>query len=192
MLLVAALSALILSEPVSAEGLAAMLVGTAGVLLLSRPAGGWAAQGVDRRALLLGLTAGGLFGLSAIGYRAATLQVDHPQALTRALVALVAATGFQTAVMTLWLALREPGELSRVARRWRAVLPVGVTGVLGSLGWFTAFALQNAAYVRSLGQVELIFSILASVVVFRERLRLWELAGMALLAASVVLIIWRI
>ncbi|TGN42742.1 DMT family transporter [Paracoccus liaowanqingii] len=191
-LLVAALSALLLSEPVSPDGLAAMLVGTAGVLLLSRPAGGWAAQGVDRRALMLGLTAGALFGLSAIGYRAATLQVDHPQALVRALVALVAATGFQTLVMTLWLALREPGELSRVATRWRTVLPVGVTGVLGSLGWFTAFALQNAAYVRSLGQVELIFSILASVVVFRERLRAVELAGMAALGASVVLIIWRI
>ncbi|WP_165571219.1 EamA family transporter, partial [Paracoccus nototheniae] len=137
-------------------------------------------------------SAGGLFGLSAIGYRAATLQVDHPQALFRALVALVAATGFQTLVMTLWLSMAEPGQLRRTARHWRAVLPVGVTGVLGSLGWFTAFALQNAAYVRSLGQVELLFSILASVIVFRERLRLIELLGMALLAGSVVMIIWRI
>ncbi|CAM3273868.1 EamA domain-containing protein [Paracoccus nototheniae] len=191
-LLVAALSALLLSEPVSRDGLLAIAIGTVGVLFLSRPAGGWLAKGADHRALMLGLLAGGLFGLSAIGYRAATLQVDHPQALFRALVALVAATGFQTLVMTLWLSMAEPGQLRRTARHWRAVLPVGVTGVLGSLGWFTAFALQNAAYVRSLGQVELLFSILASVIVFRERLRLIELLGMALLAGSVVMIIWRI
>ncbi|WP_265508305.1 EamA family transporter, partial [Paracoccus rhizosphaerae] len=75
------------------------------------------------------------------------------------------------------------------AVRWRTVLPVGVTGVLGSLGWFTAFALQNAAYVRSLGQVELLFSILASVIVFRERLRIIDVLGMLLLAVSVVMIV---
>ncbi|WP_265508656.1 EamA family transporter, partial [Paracoccus rhizosphaerae] len=75
------------------------------------------------------------------------------------------------------------------AVRWRTVLPVGVTGVLGSLGWFTAFALQNAAYVRSLGQVELLFSILASVIVFRERLRMIDVFGMLLLSVSVVMIV---
>lgn len=188
-ILVAGFSALLLAEPVSALGLAAILTGTLGVLFLSRPEGGWMGQGASHRALVLGLLAGGFFGLSAIGYRAATLEVDHPLALFRALVALVAATTFQTLAMALWLRLREPGELARVAARWRAVLPVGVTGVLGSLGWFVAFALQNAAYVRSLGQIELIFSILASVVFFRERVRLAEVAGMALLAVSIIMIV---
>ncbi|MFC0199022.1 EamA/RhaT family transporter, partial [Paracoccus rhizosphaerae] len=56
-------------------------------------------------------------------------------------------------------------------------------------GWFTAFALQNAAYVRSLGQVELLFSILASVIVFRERLRMIDVFGMLLLSVSVVMIV---
>lgn len=188
-ILVAGFSALLLAEPVSALGLVAILTGTLGVLFLSRPSGGWTGQGANHRALVLGLLAGGFFGLSAIGYRAATLEVDHPLALARALVALVAATSFQTLAMALWLRWREPGELTRVAARWRAVLPVGVTGVLGSAGWFIAFALQNAAYVRSLGQIELIFSILASVVFFRERVRLAEVAGMALLAVSIIMIV---
>ena len=188
-ILVAGFSALLLAEPVSVLGLAAILTGTLGVLFLSRPEGGWTGQGASHRALVLGLLAGGFFGLSAIGYRAATLEVDHPLALFRALVALVAATTFQTLAMALWLRWREPGELARVMLRWRAVLPVGVTGVLGSAGWFIAFALQNAAYVRSLGQIELIFSILASVVFFRERVRLAEVLGMALLAASIIMIV---
>ncbi|WP_333830609.1 DMT family transporter [Pararhodobacter sp.] len=188
-ILVAGFSALLLGEPVSALGLVAILIGTLGVLFLSRPPGGWTGQGASHRALVLGLLAGGFFGLSAIGYRAATLEVDHPLALFRALVALVAATSFQTLAMALWLRWREPGELGRVATRWLAVLPVGVTGVLGSAGWFIAFALQNAAYVRSLGQIELIFSILASVIFFREKVRLAEVLGMALLAVSIIMIV---
>ena len=88
--------------------------------------------------------------------------------------------------MGLWLRWREPGEVARVARAWRSTLPVGVAGLLGSLGWFLAFALMNAAYVRSLGQVELIFSLAVSVLVFRERVSPRELVGIGLLAAGIV------
>ncbi len=183
-LLVAAFSALVLGEAVSGAGLAAILVGTAGVIVLSRPTGGWG--GVGQRGVALGLTAGALFGLSAIGYRGATLAVPSDSALLRAVVALAAVTVFQSAAMVLWLAWREPGEISRVAQAWRATVPVGLAGLLGSLGWFVAFSLMNAAYVRSLGQVEVLFSIAASVLFFRERITGRELAGMALIVAGVV------
>ncbi|MBL3570760.1 EamA/RhaT family transporter [Rhodovulum sp. BSW8] len=186
---VAAFSALLLGEPVSAPGMAAIAVGVLGVIALSRPPGGWRGAGVSYRALGLGLLAGGLFGLSAIGYRGATLQVDNADPLLRALMALSCVTAMQTLAMAAWMAWREPGELARVARTWTSVLPVGVAGVLGSAGWFTAFALQNAAYVRSLGQVELIFSILASVLVFKEKLRAAEIFGMALLLVSILMLV---
>ena len=183
---VAAFSALVLGEGVSAPGLAAILVGTLGVVLLSRPAQGWRAGGVLNRATVLGVVAGALFGLSAIGYRGATLQIADPDPLFRATAALAMATSFQALAMALWLRWREPGEIGRVLGTWRATAPVGLTGVLGSLGWFTAFALQNAAYVRSLGQIELIYSILVSALVFRERPRTIEVLGMALLAVSIL------
>lgn len=183
---VAVFSALILGESVSAAGWAAILLGTAGVLVLSRPPSGWGGGGALNRAVGLGLLAGAFFGLSSIGYRGATLAVASDSALLRAVVALAAVTTFQTLAMALWLGRREPGEVRRVARAWRATAPVGLTGVLGSLGWFVAFALMNAAYVRSLGQVELIFSALVSVLAFRERITPRELAGMALLAAGIV------
>lgn len=186
---VAAFSALVLSEAVSPAGLVAITIGTLGVVLLSRPPGGWGQGGIVNRAVVLGLLAGGFFGLSAIGYRGATLEIASDSALFRAVVALACVTAFQTVAMILWLVWREPGEVGRVLRAWRATLPVGVTGVLGSAGWFTAFALQNAAYVRSLGQIELVFSLLVSVLVFRERPRAAELVAMALLAVSIVMIV---
>lgn len=184
---VAAFSALLLSETVSPAGWLAIAIGLAGVLTLSRtPEPGARRFG---RAALYGLLAGALFGLSAIGYRGATLALQPLPFLTRAVVALAAATILQTVVMGLWLGWREPGEVGRVARRWRQTLPVGVTGVLGSFGWFTAFSLQNAAYVRALGQVEIVFTLLASALFFRERLALREALGIALVVVSVVLIV---
>lgn len=186
---VALFSAVFLAEAVSGLGILAILIGLAGVLMLSRPVEGWIAGKILNRATVLGLLAGGFFGLSAIGYRGATLEIANPDPLFRAMLALACVTGFQTLAMALWLRWREAGEMTKVLGAWRATLPVGVTGVLGSLGWFTAFALQNAAYVRSVGQVELIFSVLVSMLVFGEKPNLREVAGMALLAVSIIVIV---
>jgi len=186
---VALFSAVFLAEAVSGLGVVAILIGLAGVLLLSRPPDGWIAGKIFNRATVLGLLAGAFFGMSAIGYRGATLEIANDDPLFRAMLALACVTAFQSVAMALWLRWREAGEVGRVLGAWRATLPVGVTGVLGSLGWFTAFALQNAAYVRSVGQVELIFSILVSMLVFGEKPKAREVAGMALLVVSIVLIV---
>ena len=184
---VALLSAVLLGEAVSPLGWAAIGIGLAGVLLLSR--GTEAGAGLFGRAALYGVLAGGLFGLSAIGYRGATLALMPLPFFLRALLALAAATVLQSVAMGLWLAWREPGEIGRVVTRWRRTVLVGLTGMLGSLGWFAAFSLQNAAYVRALGQVEIVFTLLASALVFRERLALREGLGIALVVASVVVIV---
>lgn len=183
---VAAFSALVLGEAVSPLGWIAIGIGLAGVLLLTRGVAG--GRQIWNRATGLGLAAGALFGLSAIGYRAATTDLEGAFFL-RAAVTLACVTAFQTLAMALWLRLREPGELSRVARAWARVLPVGVTGMLGSLGWFTAFSLQNAAYVRAVGQVEVVFTVLAGWLILNERLTLREGGGIGLVVLSLILIV---
>lgn len=183
---VAVFSALILSEQVGLWGWIAIFIGFAGVLLLSRhPAGG----DIITRASLYGVLAGGLFGISAIGYRGATLELMPLDFLSRAVVTLAFVTTMQTVGTALYLMLREPGELRRVAGAWRRTVWVGVTGVLGSAGWFTAFSLQNAAYVRAVGQVEIVFMLGVSVLVFHEKLTPREAMGIAMVIASVVLIV---
>ncbi|MCV2871398.1 DMT family transporter [Defluviimonas sp. WL0050] len=184
---VALFSAVILGEAVSPAGWLAIGIGFAGVILLSR--GLEPGAKLVGRPVLYGLLAGGLFSLSAIGYRGATLELMPLPFFTRALVALAAATFLQTILMSAWLTWREPGELARVLTRWRRTVLVGITGMLGSLGWFAAFALQNAAYVRALGQAEIVFTMIASVLVFRERLLTREMAGIALVVLSVLMIV---
>lgn len=184
---VALFSAVILHETVSALGWAAILIGLIGVLALSRtPAGG----GMFSRATAYGVLAGGLFGISAIGYRGATLELLPMGFFARAIVTLACVTAAQSVGMAIYLRLREPGELGRVLAAWRRTVWVGVTGVAGSAGWFTAFALQNAAYVRALGQVEIVFTLMVSALVFREKLTGREGAGIALVLISLLLIVW--
>ncbi|MGB0800028.1 MAG: EamA/RhaT family transporter, partial [Planktomarina sp.] len=59
----------------------------------------------------------------------------------------------------------------------------------GSLGWFTAFALQNVAYVKALGQVELVFSLAVSALIFGERLTLREGIALIVVGVSVTLLV---
>lgn len=183
---VALFSVWVLGEVVAQIAVFAILLGLAGIIILSRPPE--AGARIFGRSAVFGLMAGALFAVAAIGYRGATVTLEPAPFLLRALLALAAATVAQTVIMALWLRLREPGEVARVATGWRRTLPVGVTGMLGSLGWFAAFSLQNAAYVRALGQVEIVFTLLASTLIFGERMGRRETVGIALVIASVVIL----
>ena len=54
---------------------------------------------------------------------------------------------------------------------------------------FTAFALTNAAYVRALGQIELVFSYLSAVFFFRERVTRIEVIGIGMLILGIVVLV---
>jgi len=180
-------SLIVLGEKVSAGGVVAIAAGLAGMLVLARPPEPGAP--LLNRAAAYGLAAGALFGVAAVGFRGATQALPPLPFVLTALVTLAAATCLQTALMAVWLRLRAPGQVGRTLRAWRATLPVGLTGALGSFFWFAAFALQNAAYVRALGQIEIVFTLAASTLIFGETLRGRELAGVALVVASVLILV---
>ncbi|MGH2667769.1 MAG: hypothetical protein ACRDH5_01375 [bacterium] len=138
---------------------------------------------------LLGLAAGGLFGVAAVGFRGASISLGHPSAFVAAAFTLVAATAIQTTLMGSYLAWREKGQLRRVIVERRSGALVGLTSFLGSAGWFTAFTLQIAAYVRTLGLIELAFTLLISRYAFRERARPVEVIGLALLVISIAAVL---
>ncbi|EPX86054.1 DMT family transporter [Salipiger mucosus] len=182
---------LLLGEQISPGGWGAILIGLVGVLMLSETPG--LSENLLRRlmspAVALGLASGFFFAFSAVGYRAATLQIASDDPLLRAGVTLVCVTLSQTLVMSLWLRWREPGQITAVWGARGTALWLGLTSMAGSLSWFTAFTLQTAAYVQALGQVELILSLLASVLFFRETVTRRELAGIGVLALSIVVLI---
>ncbi len=189
----AILSLIILGESVSRFGVFAITVGLVGVVILADPPQRDKKLGLKARlfnkASGYGMASGALFGVSAIGYRGATLALDQGGFFMRAALTLAFVTLFQSLVMALWLRWREVGEITAVLRSWRVSGLVGFTGMLGSLGWFSAFALQHAAYVKALGQVELVFTFLASYFIFKEVSTWREISGIALVIASILLLI---
>ncbi len=187
----AAVSWAVLGEGVGAVGAAAMGIGLLGVLLLSDPPGGsgrFLAR-IWNRAAGLGLASGLFFAVSAVGYRGASLALSHGDTALRAGWTLAMVTTTQTLALGAWLAWRERGQITAVLRAWRVSGLVGVMSMIGSFCWFSAFTLQNVAYVNALGQIELIFSIAASALFFRERITGRELGGIALLTAGILVLI---
>lgn len=184
----------VLGEALSVAGWFAVVIGLFGVLLLSKTPG--LSQGFWRsltsRATVLGLASGLLFAFSAVGYRGASLEIASDVALVRSATTLALVTTGQCLAMVLWLRVFEPGQITAVWRARKAAVWLGLTSMLGSLGWFTAFTLQTAAYVQALGQVELIFSILVSTLFFRETVSRRELLGMGVLGLSIVVLIFAI
>jgi len=182
---------LILGESLGFAGILAILISLIGVVLISVNPSDLRLRGFFSTPMLLGLGSGAMFGISAVSYRAASLSLESGDFLIRAALTLAFVTMLQTALMSLYLWFREPGEITRVLNRWRITVWVGVTGMLGSLGWFAAMTLQNAAYVRALGQIELIFTFAASYLIFKERSSPREILGIALVGFGILgLVLW--
>lgn len=185
----AALGLALLRDAVPPPALGAIGLGVAGLVILSfKPGMASSLAALGNRAAALGLVAGALFAVSAVCYRGASLDIDAAPAL-RAALTLGAVTGMQMAGLAFWLRWRAPGQGRAVLAAWRAALPLGLASLAGSFGWFLAFTLQNAAYVKAVGQVELIFALSIGALVFGERVSRREVIGMALLSLSVLAIL---
>ena len=189
----AAFGLLILGEPVSAAAALGIGVSLAGVMAVSVAKSALTVRnlllGWTGRAALIGVLSGTFFGVSAVSYRAASLSLGGEGFLMQAAFTLACVLVFQTALMALWIRVRDPGELTRVARAWRVAAIVGVSGMLGSAGWFTAMTLENAAYVKALGQVELVFTFTVSWFIFRERSTVMEVAGVLLVVGGILILL---
>ncbi|OUR80255.1 hypothetical protein A9Q83_02165 [Alphaproteobacteria bacterium 46_93_T64] len=183
----------LLGDSLSTPALIAIGISLVGIMLISASGSRLTVRevlvGWTGKSALFGLLSGGLFGVSAVSYRAAALSLGGDGAIMQAATALAYVLLFQTIAMTLYLIVFEKGQLSTVVRNWRVAGWVGVTGMLGSVGWFTAMAMQNAAYVRAVGQIELVFTFLISYFYFKEKTNKNEAAGVALIVIGILVLV---
>ena len=141
----------------------------------------------DWTAALLGLTAGGLFAVSANAYRQGALALDPRHPVLAAQLTLLTVQALQSAALTAWLAARDRQALAATLRGWRASLAAGFFGAAASGLWFTAVALSPAGPVRAVGVVEMPVAALAGRRLFAERLAPWQLAAALTVALGVCL-----
>jgi drug/metabolite transporter (DMT)-like permease len=185
-------STVFLGEPLRAAGWIAVVLCLAGVVMLAAKNGSAKTilRRFDDRSARFGIAAGALFAAAAVGIRAASqsLGTANP-AVLRALITLAVMNSMQTLMHGTYLFLRERDQLVKSFVVWRSSSIVGVLSVLGSAGWAIAMTLQNAARVRTLGQVELLFTFAIAHFWLKERHTVREYFASALIVAGVVVIV---
>ena len=177
-----------LGDPVTFGMVVAILVATAGVVVMSLKGRGAIEDGY--RPVLLGLFSGAMFALSAIGYRGAILSLGLPSFVLAATFTVTAGLVMQAGLLTLYLALRDRAVLAAIVRAWRPSLFAGFMGATASEFWFLAFALTSVANVRTLALVEVLFAQAISLFIFKQATTKREVTGMTLIVLGVVLLIW--
>ena len=169
----------------SALGWLAVTIGFLGIFIVSIPTRGGRWEPMN---ILLGTLSGTSFAFTSLWLREASLSLSL-SASQSAAVTLVYMVGLQSVVCVVYTSLREPDQFKAIARRIKLSWFVGFTSAAGSVGWFTAMTLQNPAFVKSLGQIEFIFTLLLTTLFFKERVTMRELAGVLAIVVSVILIL---
>ncbi|MFT4729244.1 MAG: drug/metabolite transporter (DMT)-like permease [Granulosicoccus sp.] len=176
---------LLFGSSLSALGWLAVAVGVLGIFIVSVPTktGQWEPMNV-----VLGTLSGTAFALTSLWLREASLSLELP-ALKSAALTLVFMVSAQSILCIAYIAVREKEQFVAIRKRISLAWFVGLTSALGSVGWFTAMTLQNPALVKSLGQIEFIFTLLLTTFFFKEKVTRRELAGVLAIVASVLLIL---
>lgn len=164
----------------------AIVIATTGVVVMSVRPGGMVG-GI--KPTLIGLASGGMFALSAIGYRGGILDLHLPNFVMAATFTLVVGLAMQAVTLSLYLMLREPNVMIALIRAWKPSLFAGFMGALASQFWFLAFALATAASVRTLALIEVLFAQLIARFTFGQKTSAREAIGMLLVVAGVMLLI---
>jgi drug/metabolite transporter (DMT)-like permease len=178
----------VLHDPLTLTGALAIIIATAGVVLTSlTPGTRFGAAGLKPTAL--GIAAGAGFALAAVGFRGAILALPSGSFLIRSTTTLAWSLGIQTMILACYLGVFNRAAFLASLRAWRPSLFAGFMGALASQFWFIGFSLTNAANVRTLALVEVLFAQIVSRRVFAQAVSRHEIAGMVLIVIGVALLL---
>ena len=197
-MLTAIIGAVFFAEAVSLLGWLAIAVIFAGLIVISsgRVSSGRTSlggkgklEGLWNRSAAYGLGAGAMFALTSLLIRQASLSLGIQDAMLSAAITLAFMISMQTVITFFWVLKQNAAEIVTIMHQWRPSLFVGITSVVGSAGWFTAFTLERAAYVKTLGQVEFLITLTIAVLYFKEIPSKPELTGMLLIVVGVIVLL---
>ncbi|MFT6094602.1 MAG: drug/metabolite transporter (DMT)-like permease [Pseudohongiellaceae bacterium] len=186
-ILTAVIGSIFFCTVLNLAGYLSVFLGVAGVLIASNWRVSWADLKTNK-SIKFGVGAGFGFALASLWIRDASLSLGIDGVVSAATV-LVFMVTLQTMLCILWIVIFEYSEIALIAKNLTASIFIGITSVCGSIGWFTAMSLQNAALVKTLGQTEFLVTIAITTFYFSEKISNRELAGIALIALSVLILL---
>lgn len=162
-----------------------VFIGGLAIWLMANPAH---LKSVSLPTLVTGLGSGLCFALTTLWVREASLMLGLPFLHSAAWV-LLSVILLQTLLLLVWVVLREPATLAQLWRCPQLTMAISLCSFLGSLGWFTAMSLETVALVKTLGQIEILFTLIISARWFRESLSRRDLIGLGLIVVGAVCVI---
>ena len=186
-ILAALIGASLLSDHLSARGWFGVALGGLAVFLLSK---GPRAEKLSMATLLIGIGSGLCFAITSLLVREASLELPQLPFIHRAAWVLISIIGFQCISMLMYLSLFSRQTLKAMWARLGLTFKVSLCSFIASLGWFTAMSMQSVAIVKTLGQIEILFSLLISAYFFKEKLARAEHWGLLLVVVAAMLVIW--
>ncbi len=186
-ILAALIGVMFLQEHLSTWGWLGVLIGAIAVFLLSK---GSSQTKLSFKTLMIGLGSGLCFAITSLLVREASLELDMLPFLHRAAWVLCILISFQCVIMLLYLGLFSRKTLYHMRQRVGLTFKVSVCSFLASLGWFSAMSMQTVALVKTLGQIEILFSLLISVFFFKEKLARSDHMGLFLVILAAMMVIW--
>ncbi|MFS1891974.1 DMT family transporter [Vibrio lentus] len=183
----AVLSVLFFGTALTVTGWVGVLIGTLGVLIMSS-ASGW--RSLSPKVFLLGMACSTAFALTSLWVREASLNIGLPFPHSAAWV-LFLVISLQTVIICTYLFFRERDTLRQIFTKSKLVVMTSLASVIGSLGWFSAMSLQAVPYVKTLGQIEVVFMVLISYFWLGQSIARKDILALILLSIAAVLVMWQ-
>ncbi|MFT6952435.1 MAG: drug/metabolite transporter (DMT)-like permease [Paraglaciecola sp.] len=180
------LGTLFFGSQLSLFGWLGILIGGAAVFVLS---GGGRKGELSLKTLAIGLACGSCFALTSLFVREAShlLNVPFPHSAAWVLLWVLC---IQTTLLVSYIAVKNRSTFVALKNNAKMTLATSATSCLGSICWFSAMALHHVAYVKTLGQIEVLFTILIATFWLKQKVKKHELIGLLLIAAAAVLVMW--
>ncbi|OFW71801.1 MAG: multidrug transporter, partial [Acinetobacter sp. RIFCSPHIGHO2_12_41_5] len=157
--LAAIIAVVFLSDHLSLLGWLGVAVGGFAVFLMSK---GRDFSDFSVQTLCIGIGSGLCFAITSLLVREASLELDNLPFIHRAAWVLLMVIGTQCCLLLMYLGIFRRATLWAMWQRIGLTFRVSLCSFLASLGWFSAMSMQSVPIVKTLGQVEIIFSMLIS------------------------------
>ena len=185
--LAAIIAVVFLSDHLSLLGWFGVAVGGFAVFLMSK---GRDFSDFSVQTLCIGIRSGLCFAITSLLVREASLELDNLPFIHRAAWVLLMVIATQCCLLLMYLGIFRRATLWAMWQRIGLTFRVSLCSFLASLGWFSAMSMQSVPIVKTLGQVEIIFSMLISAYFFKEKLARAEHLGIVLVVIAAFLVIW--
>lgn len=180
------LGVLFFGTSLSLLGWLGVFIGAVAVFLLSCPNG---LRSISLKTAVIGLACSTSFALTSLWIREASLTVDLPFP-HRAAWVLFFVISLQTALLVAYMLMCDRTTLKVMFMKPQLVILTSVASFIGSLGWFSAMSLQTVPLVKTLGQVEVFFTILISFLWLKEEIKRKDILALVFIAIAAVLVMW--